>query len=151
MRKTLLALGSWPLAYSGTASAAGTTCTTSRLLSRGVNRMVNEQDLHELFDRAGFATTHEIQRTSEFKSRANGRYVYLNKDRLPHCLCLYIEDTLRDIMVPGTRVIGRRFRSNLRHFPRRMNNGKTPCHYGLAVEIDNSASLSDFLRWFNTN
>ena len=112
--------------------------------------MIGKEELRNHFDAAGFANTHEIKRTSEFKSRSNARYIYVDKDRLPNRVFVYIEDTLPNFKIPGTEALGRRFRSNMRHFPSRINNGKTPCHYGLAVKIDNSACLLDFLQWFNS-
>ena len=112
--------------------------------------MRDNQELYKVFGAAGLANTHDVKRTSEFRSRANGRYIYLNKDLLPNNrICVLIEDSLPDSNVNGTRTLGIRFRSNLTQFPTKINNGKTPCHYGRAIEAENSGSLRDFLVWFS--
>ena len=110
--------------------------------------MTHESEIYRVFDAAGF-DKREIKKTTEFRSRANEGYIYLDRVRVPSCIHLYIEYALPDPGVPGTRVLGKQFRSNCTRFPSEVNRGKTPCHYGKGVEIDNSASLSDFLKWFN--
>jgi len=112
--------------------------------------MVDKRELLKVFDQSGFANTKNINKTAEFRSRSNERYLYLNKVRLlNNCLSIYIEDTLPESRVPGTREVGVRFSSNLTQFPTKMHTGKTPCHYGRVVEADNLVALSDFLRWFS--
>jgi hypothetical protein len=49
--------------------------------------MVDERELFKVFDQSGFANTKNINKTAEFRSRSNGRYVYLNKVRLLNNRC----------------------------------------------------------------
>jgi hypothetical protein len=108
--------------------------------------MIDEGDVRKAFDTAGFRNTHDLKRTSEFESRAND-IVYVNKDRLQNnCICVYVEETLHVPAMTGLRPIGRRFSSNLRQFPSRLHNGKTPCHYGLAIVVDSLSCLDNFLN-----
>lgn len=116
--------------------------------------MANESALCEVFASAGFTKTSDTKRSLEFRCGVNGRYIYVNKDRLPEVVCVYIEDALPAPSVVGARIVdGRiRFRSCFTHFPTKLNNSKKKNeeHYGIGIELENSASLSDLLKWFNT-
>jgi hypothetical protein len=112
--------------------------------------MVGERETFNLFDKAGFSNTKDTKKTSEFRSRANGRYIYLDKVLLlSNRLRVLVEDWLPNSNVSGTHDVGVKFNSNLAQFPTRTHTGQTPCHYGRAVEADNVAALSDFLLWFS--
>lgn len=112
---------------------------------------VNDRELFSVFDQAGFANTKDLKRTGEFRSRSNGRFIYLDKDLLlNNRIRVLIEDLLPNSSISGIPEVGKKFRANCTRFPKKINQGKTPCHYGRAVEADNLAALSDFLCWFSS-
>jgi hypothetical protein len=117
--------------------------------------MPDEREVYAVFRREGFADLHEIVKTARFTDPSSHEHVYLNRDRLPRCIHVYLHPELDDPNVAGAQVVGdhlvagRRvqFRSNLTAFPKALNRGQTECHYGKGVVVDNLATLSEILRW----
>ncbi len=112
--------------------------------------MVDEKELFRELDSTGLGVKNDRnKRGAAFQSRSNDRYLYLNRDLLTNGrIVVIIDPNLSAPKIPGAHFLGIKFRSHMTEFPSRMNKGKTPCHYGHAFELDNSAALRDFLSWF---
>jgi hypothetical protein len=104
------------------------------------------------FANAGFRVTHETDKVIEVKS-GGGRTLYVNKKA--SSLHVVIEEGLSDQIqqIFGNRLgdLKTYFNSNMREFPQRQNRGRRPERYGISLRPDNSATLSEFLRWFSEN
>ena len=69
--------------------------------------MPKERDICQVFGQEGFSDLHEIVHVARFRDRTSQRYVYLDRDRLPGCIHVYVHPELEDPNISGTQVVGK--------------------------------------------
>ena len=101
----------------------------------------------------GFRQQHFTSKLSEYQSDNNGKviYLYLNQGFPHHADLVVHPDTdvalltaIRDVKL-NTRVAFR-FGSHMRRFPKRLNNGQKPEHFGKALHISTAQALASLCK-----
>lgn len=95
---------------------------------------------------AGYRITHEVQKVIELTVQTKILYLVTGSSEVH----LVIPEHLAT-NIPSEIRIGDRagyHNSNLRTFPRRKNNGRTPIHFGISIKPETALDMTRFLVWF---
>ena len=115
--------------------------------------MIELEDVIANFENASFVNTKVTKHATEFRSRVNGRFIYVDCDSLwNNRIHLVIDEGLitdRSWIPMGVNLGDRYHNSNMRQFDTRLHRGKNPIHYGVSIVASSFTSMSDFLKAFN--
>ncbi|URI10998.1 hypothetical protein MW290_18685 [Aquincola tertiaricarbonis] len=113
-------------------------------------------EIEEAVLRAGFVRNSSTSKVIEFKSKRSGRRLYVyQKQGLPDHADVMVHpemDPASLFAIDGVRPNKRvefRFGSNMAEFPKRLNKGAAPEHFGRALYVLSPAALSSLCRVYD--
>ncbi len=113
---------------------------------------IEQSDVERTFEKNGFIQNLATKKIIEYKSNINNKIAYLRLDHgLPRYICVVInpdEVPLTLVAIEGVAINEKnefQHAGNMTAFPKRVNKGTAPIHYGRAFHINSMKALDDFL------
>jgi hypothetical protein len=110
---------------------------------------IEREEAHNTLVANGFTQTNSTSKLAEYKSDRNGQvlHIYLKQGFPDHAdVIVHPEINLSTLVsIPSVEINKRvaiRFGSNMTCFPKRLNKGQEPEHYGKALYVYTAAALA---------
>ena len=123
---------------------------------KGQKPSISQNDVEKMFEKSGFSQNLANQKIIEYKSNKNGKIVYLRLDHgLPRYMRVVVnpdEMPTKLVAIDGVEINEKnefQHAGNMTAFPKRVNKGTAPIHYGRAFHINSVKTLGDFLTAFH--
>lgn len=118
---------------------------------------IKQGDVEHALESHGFERTNKTDRAVEYRSRSNRQYLYFRTTiGMTDYIRVVIHPALDVTKLLAIRGVVQSPRSNLQHgdhmrkFPRRLNKGKKPVHFGKPLNIDTASTIPAFSAVFHT-
>ena len=102
---------------------------------------------------SGFKQTYETKKLLQFQSSKSGRILYLYKSQgFPDHADVIVDPTFNSsllLAIPNVSINKRvefRYGSNMKTFPKKLNGGEKPEHYGRALYVTSEVALSSLCK-----
>lgn len=123
---------------------------------KGQKPSITQSDVEKTFESNGFIQNLATKKIIEYKSSKNGKVAYLRLDHgLPRYICVVVNpDEMPSTLVSieGVEINEKnefQHAGNMTAFPKRVNKGTAPIHYGRSFHINSVKTLGNFLAAFH--